>query len=201
MNKEILRTDIYYGHVMLYNQHVKTRPIVFVDMASGSTPYPSIGTDLYNDVEYPVIVSSFGAIYSLIGEKKSQKICITDFISLSALLSCVGFPRVLDNQAQMDIFKNVLNGKFCFEYCNLFGYQKKEYYRWENGLRVANVDIQSKSDYDISKYELVNRDNGLANYFKSLAEINPENPEESFTPLEEEGQIRKRILIEGRDKK
>lgn len=198
MNKEILRTDVYYAHVILYNQYIKTRSIVFADKFNGSQPLPFAGIDIYNDVEYPIIYGVYDAASYLINEHPN-KIYITDCIALNPLLSYFGFSSTLDEQARIDILKNLFNGKFCFEYCELFGYKKKDSVKWRNGLQVPNVAVQQKSDYDISKYELVDPKNELVNYFKYLAEINPENPSDVFKPLEEEGNIRKRILL-GSDK-
>lgn len=199
MNKKTLRSNLYYGSVILFNETIKKRSVIFdkrsnifAGILNGSQPYPAIGIDIYNDIEYPIIDNIFDATNLI--DKKTNGIYITSSITLEPLLSFFGFPLELDDQAKIDILKNLWNGKFCFQYCELFGYKKKDNLKWENGLQVPDITIQQKSDYDISKYEVIDKENKLVNYFKYLAAINSENPNASFKPLEEEGPIRKRKL-------
>ena len=108
-----------------------------------------------------------------------QNICIAHLEPLKTLLDFLGFPAVLRNKECLEIYNNLLNGKFAYENCALFGYQK-----------LASPEL---NPYAIKNYQCIEKTK-LTPYFEVLNQIDYHNPEACFEPFEEEGQIRKRML-------
>lgn len=138
---------------------------------------------------------------SFIEDREEKEIVISNYHFLNKLLKCFGFPYEMNFQDCSDLKENLFNGKFAYEHCDLFGYQKRSDKIWKNGISISNHDIEELSDYDMRKYELVDKENKLAEFFPLLNEVDYRNPEAIFTPFEEEGPIRKRILTGSEEQK
>ncbi len=194
MNWPIKRNTIYHTYVIATDGvNCSSRKMIF----TGEEPfYLSKNIDLLYETP------QYNRVYRNHKQKHCHELRIgvdDKILSLQKLLEYFGFPDQMYLENINSIFSTLMNGKFPFLYCKEFGYKKKEVLQWKNGVLVSDSTIQNLSDYDLRKYELIDKSNELALFFSILGEVNFKNPEASFMPLEEEGIIRKRAL-ESRDK-
>lgn len=200
----IRREDIFASYVYLLDREleVQKKRLAIIE-ADYNSPCTSQIRDIYYETPaYKVIPSMFYKkdFFPFLKENRNEsEIVIGDLIQLYPLLKKTGFSYELSPRDLIFVQDNLLNGVFAYNHCDLFGYQRKSDWKWKNGLIVPNTEIQELSDYDIRKYELIDEENELAQLFPLLNEVDYRNPEAIFTPFEEEGQIRKRIL-QGCDK-
>ncbi len=182
---------MYFSQVayVLAGNVLKTRNIIFGTenhlMLQNDTLTTNIMDINYETPNYPYINKN-NLSTSQIGILPDKTVWI------SPLLNYFGFDKVLNEQTCEELMKTLFNGKFPYEYCELFGRRKINSY-WENGVPSKKRIIEGK--YDSSNYEVINKDCAIAHYFEVLTlNINALYPDKNFYPLEEEGTIRKRIL-------
>lgn len=206
--KNLSRENLYYGKVILYNHKEdslkKERAILFsysdetepiYDLFYETSKYFTVATQ---DCKFGWELLKTRSIFekgrfdgSGFEKNDLESILVYYQTKLNTLLEYFGFPEKMAAQDCKDMYKNLFNGKFAYENCALFGYQKKPALIWKNGLQVARE--QKLDKYSMSSYDLVN-ENELTHYFEILNQIDYHDPEACFLPFEEEGQIRKRTL-------
>ena len=209
--KNFSRENIYYGKVALYNRqmdkitkdrivlfnlseyaiinNINTNPALFYDLFYETPKYATTSLEGCKNIEVTDRVYFIRDYYDL--NHVYGNIFVYNRINLNTLLEYFGFPEEMSAQDCMDMYKNLFDGIFAYENCELFGYQKKPALIWKNGMLVAREKKLDK--YSMSSYDLVN-ENNLTPYFQVLNQIDYQNPEACFEPFEEEGQIRKRVL-------
>ncbi len=195
------RKNIYYGKVALVKGievvKNKERSALYTVQSSEFTKFKVHFYDIFNEtpkyfnvekLDYFSLNNLFVDFYK---SKDYGNIFVYNGLNLNTLLEYFGFPKKMTAQDCMDMYKNLFDGKFAYENCALFGYQKKPAFIWKNGIQVARE--QKLDKYSMSSYDLVN-ENELTPYFEALNQIDYHNPKACFEPFEEEGQIRKRTL-------
>ncbi len=194
------RYSIWFGNVICFdkrNYHVKASRNVlfqmngdnFIDIFYDSPNYVL----LYANPENPKDLKT--NFYERLCKEeqmritKMKNICVSNYRAIGHLLDYFGFPKTMNYQDCMDMLNHLFNGKFAYENCEIFGYQKKPDLTWKNGLLVSmNLD-----PYDIDSYLKVNQTD-VTSYFEMLNQIHYQDPLASFEPLKEEGLVRKRSL-------
>ncbi len=183
---------MYFSQVayFLAGNVLKTRNIIFGTedhlMLQNDTLTTNIMDINYETPNYPYINKNNLAT-SQIGILHNKTIWI------SPLLNYFGFDKVVNEQTCEELMKTLFNGKFPYEYCELFGRRRKINSYWKNGAPCRKRIWEGK--YEFSNYEVINKDCTIAHYFEVLTlNINALDPYKNFFPLEEEGSIRKRIL-------
>ncbi len=190
---ELNREYMYFGKVAYVEKQniLCTRNIIFgtnssiptyINGQSFKTPIMDIN---YKTPNYYYI--------NLNSEEPHIGIIPQSIMYLSPLLGYFGFSETLDETACLDMMDTLFNGRFPYDFCHLFGYKRKINSYWQNGRMNSDLFINEK--YDFRHYELEDKTNLMRDYFTLLALNIPVNqPEKSFFPLNEEKQIRKRIL-------
>lgn len=185
------RENMYFSQVayLIAGNLLKTRNIIFGTEKHLNLQNASLSTNImdinYETPNYPYINKNnvTTAQIGLLPEKT---------VWLSPLLNYFGFDKVLDEQTCEELMMTLFNGKFPYDYCELFGRRKINSY-WKNGAPCRKRIWEGK--YEFSNYEVINKDCTIAHYFEVLTlNINALDPYKNFFPLEEEGSIRKRIL-------
>ncbi len=191
----IKRNEIYYGHIIKTDGRdiLKQRSILFQTSSHFST-YETLSDAVDLNYDSPNYVMQ----YLNTNKKKNKKDSIGFYYNcrkLSYLLQYFGFNELLEKKDYIDVMRYLFNGKFAYENCSLFGYARKEPLIWKNGQLVLNPNINCQEYFDPYNYQLIDKENKLADFFPILNEVDYKNPKAIFTPFEEEGPIRKRILV------
>lgn len=189
-------SQIYYGNVICLNETleiVNQRNMLF--SSSSFLFEDSLSDDIfYESPEYRIV-------RDLEEAKRNCKIFTNERIyvinakNLYSLLSFFGFPREFDEKTCIALKRNLFNGRFAYDHCELFGYTRKTKAYWQNGIFLANWEELENNKYNITSYERF-AINDLTPYFSILNQVPRENPDSTFEPIVEEGPIRKRILNE-----
>ena len=188
----IKREEIYQGRVVLVDgkhklEFLKDRNIILQsEMLCGK-----FKNDIfYESPQYNAFPESSDCYKNYIIDFQNYgPIFVDNAIDLDKLLEYFGFPKLLDAKDILDMKNNLYNGTFAYENCKEFGYEMKPDLIWKNGILVPS----GIERYCIESYELV-KENSISQYFEYLNAIYHGNPEVSFAPFKEEGQIRKRDL-------
>ncbi len=203
INWPIERENMWHGYIALSNgiNYLKERSILFISESDASIRDNFISVDLnYESPQYQVerVATSHLGVREPLEPNENLRIGYRhgQMTYLNNLLSYFGFSEKLDEKEYMTVLNTLFNGKFPYDYCEHFGYQKKPNMIWKQGVLVPNTEINVLSDYDIKKYRCVDSENPLSDAFRILIEVDYRNPEAIFEPLEEEGPIRKRNYIQ-----
>ncbi len=195
--------NIYLSYIYLLNKELEViKKRMAIVQADYFFPIEHLIKDIYYETPFYTTIPNMQQKKDFFPynkkERKEKNLVIGNLKHLEFLLEKTGFPYELNPSNLQNVLKNLFNGKFAYENCDLFGYQRKSELMWKDGIKVPNPEILELSDYDMRKYELVDETNKLAEFFPLLNEVDYRNPEAIFTPFEEEGQIRKRILQGGK---
>lgn len=186
------RENMYFSQVAFVasGNILKTRNIIFGTEEHLNLKNDFLSTNIvdinYETPNYPYIIKN-NLIPTQIGILPDKTVWI------SPLLNSFGFDKILNEQTCEELMMTLFNGKFPYDYCELFGVARKINSCWKNG--TLNRRRIKEGKYEFSNYEVVDKNCVLVDYFTLLTlNINALNPYRSFLPLEEEAPIRKRIL-------
>ena len=186
------RDNMYFGKVayVVGGNILKTRNIIFgteehLDLEKKSLT-TGITDIIYKTLNYPYINRE--------NTKDSQiGLLHESIVEIATLLFNLGYDETINEKTCQLMMLYTFNGKFPYDHCELFGVGRKTSTSWHNGSPSQKLERLGK--YVYSNYEIINKEHPMVKYFKLLAlNIDPMYPERDFLPLEEEGNLRRRIL-------
>lgn len=188
----IKRSKLYYGYIIKTDRKeiLKQHSIIF-QIANNDAFHRNL--QKAQDLNY--VSPEYNIQYISSKEKRGEEVIgfHETYKNLDFLLQHFGFEDYLEKNDYIDMLQYLFNGKFAYDNCTEFGYDRKPAFIWKNGQTVANPAINQKEYFDINNYQLVEK-NKITPYFSILAEVDYKNPEAIFMPFPEEGPIRKRRL-------
>lgn len=196
----IKREDMLYGE-LVNSTNTKRRSVLFTYPKNQKFSSPEMKNHFaYKpfDKKSVIDLNYIGPEYELCTTSQTRENICYDYntlIHLDFLLKYFGFEEQLGIEEYLECLNTLFNGKFPYEKCEDFEYHWYGETYWKNGRLIENAQTKYNTNY-YQKIQKIGYESPslLSKYFKILTKINYQNPTEIWTPMEEEINIKKRIL-------